>query len=218
MSKRVHIFGGGTIQWVSCHFFIGAPSKGSTARQLAAMFYDAGFENFLEELTYLADSESEMATNEDVAARLSRILQDPDTGAIIMSAAILDFEGQVPGVTPGRYAPRLESRDGPTQLSLTPAKKLLARIKEQRPDIYVVGFKTTCNKGEPEMIEKSLRQLDEAQVDLVFANDVVTRTNLLVYSPEVVVRGSREELLEQVAATVIARCVDGEDGDGSNFH
>lgn len=182
MAPSIHIFGGGTVQYVRSHLALCAPAYGNTARQLKNALLTEGVEadQVALHLTRMADSASGLETNQDVALRLSAVLANPATKVVVFNVALCDFEGQVATTPSGKYAKRLKSRDGEVPLTLRPAPKLLADIKLVRPDVFVVGFKTTADDDADSQIALARRQLAETGVDLVWANDTVTRHNLLV--------------------------------------
>jgi phosphopantothenoylcysteine synthetase/decarboxylase len=196
----IHIFGGGTIQHVRNHLALCAPAYGSTARKLheALEVLDPRHDVKLH-LTRMADHTSRMETNEDVAAALHGILTDPQTRAIVFNVALCDFSGRIGDVEAGKYAERLKTRgELPVQMSLEPTPKLLSSIKVIRPDVFLVGFKTTAGATEDGQRDAALRQIQETGTDLVFANDTVTRSNLLYAEKGMRLKGSREELLEML--------------------
>lgn len=200
MTQRIHIFGGGTVQYVRSHMALCAPAYGTTARNLYASLLSAGVsaDQVALHLTKMADYRSKMETNEDVAAQVGMLIDDPSTRAIVFNVALCDFSGQIDDVPSGKYAPRLQSRDGDVTMLLQPAPKVLKHIKELRPDIMVVGFKTTAGDIPRRQVELAERQISECNVDLVWANDTVTRQNLLVSGKDEfrsVQVGSREQLL-----------------------
>ena len=195
----LHIFGGGTITHVRNHLALCAPAYGSTARQLyrrvQVLYPDCPAQL---ELTRMADAASVLETNADVAARLDDVLAAPGTHAIVFNVALCDFEGQIGEVPSGKYAPRLKSREGEVVMRLTPADKLLQRIKARRPDVDLVGFKTTAGAAQDEQIRLAQRQIKETGANFVLANDTVTRENCLV-SATGTLYGTRDKLLDLVA-------------------
>lgn len=195
----LHIFGGGTVNPVRNHLALCAPAYGSTAKQfhrrMQVLYPDCPTQL---ELTRMADSASALETNADVAARLDAVLEDPGTHAIVFNVALCDFEGQIGEVPSGKYAPRLKSREGELSMRLTPADKLLQRIKARRPDVDLVGFKTTAGAPQDEQIRLALRQIEETGANFVLANDTVTRGNCLV-SATGTLFGTRDKLLDLVA-------------------
>lgn len=194
MPGTIHIFGGGTVQHVRNHFALCAPAYGTFATELHQRLQGKGLIAALRRhfgristtaqlhLTKMADRHSKMETNEDVAERVKTVLGDPDTRAIIFNVALCDYSGQIGEVPSGKYATRLSSRDGQQLLRLTPADKVLKKIRSARPDVLIVGFKTTAGDTEEVQTAKAWRQIEETGVDLVWVNDTVTRVNMLVSS------------------------------------
>lgn len=65
-------------------------------------------------------------------------------------------------------------------MELTPTRKLLQEIRKYRKDIFLVAFKTTSNGSEDEQFMQGLTLLKESSANLVLANDIRTRTNMIV--------------------------------------
>lgn len=193
--KNIHILGGGTFSHVRNHLALAAPAFGGTARQLYDMFedvlYDAGDSRDLcIHLTKMADRESDLVTNEDVAKLVDVLIADPNTSVIVFNAALCDYDGhvhQTPGEKPptqsGPHADRLKTSEGGKTLYLTPAEKIIGRIRKTRKDIFVVGFKTTTGATRDEQYLAALNLLKANSINLVLANDTVTRVNMIV-TPE----------------------------------
>ncbi|KVP40063.1 hypothetical protein WJ87_07730 [Burkholderia ubonensis] len=200
----IHIFGGGTVQHVRNHLALCAPAYGTTARKLAAELENLRPDNTVKlHLTKMANPDSSMETNQDVSRVLNGLLSNPDTRAIIFNVAMCDFSGQIDGIESGKYAERLKTRDASyVHMELAPTPKVLASIKIARPDVFVVGFKTTAGATEIGQLSAADRQIRETGVNLVFANDTVTRNNMLVDGKGYRLRGSREEVLEMLALTL----------------
>lgn len=189
----VHIFGGGTFSPVRNHLALAAMAFGETATRLRQL---VDFSQL--ELTKMALPSSEMVTNEDVWKRLDVILDDQQTKCIIMNVALCDYTGSIGDVVSGSHATRLGTSSGPLDLRLVPAPKLISRIKATRPDILLVGFKTTTGQTPEKQIELAKRM----NVDIVLANDTVTRKNLIVASGFVVKCNTREKILQSLAYIV----------------
>jgi phosphopantothenoylcysteine synthetase/decarboxylase len=154
-----------------------APAYGQTARQL---YTAVGPDLAVLHLTRMADYQSKLETNEDVEARLREVLADPATKGVVFNVALCDYAGQIGDIPSGKYAKRLSSREGAQALALTPTPKLLQQVKALRPDVVLVGFKTTADAVQKEQHRLALRQIAETGANWVLANDTVTRHNLLV--------------------------------------
>lgn len=157
-------------------------------------------------LTRLADSGRPHGwapeTNEDISAMLKLQAKDPATKIIFMNAALCDYRvtrvNSYGGV--GKYAGRLKTSDGDVELTLTPAEKVIKSIRKERKDIFLVGFKTTCDVDQDEQYIAGLDLLKRASCNLVLANDTRTKLNMIITPEEARyhVTGDREEVLKQL--------------------
>ena len=131
----------------------------------------------------MADHKSKIITNSDLDSFVTKIIEDKDTRAIIFNVALADFEGQIGEEESGKYAEKLKTNQGNIVMELTPSDKIIGKIRKERKDIFVVGFKTTTNNTESEQYIKSLELLKKNSINLVLANDTVNRRNVIV-APE----------------------------------
>ncbi len=178
----VHVVGGGTIVHVRNHLALAAPAYGSTARELAGICNRLVSPARLT-LTRMADPSSEYETNDDMARLAKEIVANKNTKIVFWNPAICDFNGQVGDVTPARKAQRLKSREGAQVMKLNPAEKIVATIRAERKDVFLVAFKTTTGATEDEMYLAGLKLMKGSHINLVLVNDVVTRLNMVV-TPE----------------------------------
>lgn len=185
-TKRIVVFGGGTVMYVRNHMALCAPAYGATAKKMVSLLGGHEYEIDLL-LTKMADSSSQMETNNDVGEVLMNVLGDPRIAGIVFNVALCDFSGHIGSVPSGKHAERLQTRqvteDG-LALTLHPTKKLLALVREMRPDIVSVGFKTTANEPVQAQIDKSNRMAYEAGVAWMLANDTVTRNNIVLQNAD----------------------------------
>lgn len=194
--KTHYIVGGGTLFHVRPHFALCAPAYGKVAQLIQEIL--AGWylpdEKVSLHLTRMAGGDPELETNADMAKLVDRIIADPDAGIVFMSAALCDFEGFVeePDVqnnlypketASGKDQPRLKTSEGEQTLSLRPSEKLLGRFRKARKDIFLVGFKTTTGATPMEQYEAGLALLKKNSCNLVLANDLHTKLNMVV-APE----------------------------------
>lgn len=202
-----YVYGGGTFTHVRAHLALAAPAFGGTAKALAENLQNRLHGEVHLRLTKMADSSSGVVTNEDVERDLEVILRDPNTKVIVMSAALCDYNGHIGTETSGKYATRLRSRDGAQQMTLVPTRKILRKIRKERKDIFLVGFKTTSGASEEEQYLAGLNLLKEASCNLVLANDLVTRTNMVI-TPEMAryyVTTDRSKALDGLARMIQMR-------------
>jgi len=211
--KKIHILGGGTHFHVRPHLSLSAPAGGSTARFLYSEIKEGGpyFNPKTTEvelhLTKMADPKSKMDTNEDVSNLVDQIIADPASKIVFFTVAMCDFEGYIQeevainewaDTESGKDQPRLLSKEGHHQMSLYPAPKVISRIREQRKDIFLVGFKTTAGATEDQQFAEALTLCKKSHCNLVLANDLHTRVNMIV-TPEqsrYCVTGDREKVLK----------------------
>ena len=184
--KNIHILGGGTFSHVRNHLSLATPAFGQTAKiifnQLCSMVDPAIYYPKLT-LTKMADSYSELVTNYDVEAYVDKLIADPQTKCIIFNMALCDFNGQIDNIQSGKFSARLKTADGITQMNLVPSDKIIGRIRSERKDIFVVGFKTTCGSSPDEQYMRGMDLLKTNSLNLVLANDTQTRMNMII-APE----------------------------------
>jgi len=186
--KRIHIVGGGTVFHVRPHLAISATAYGKTTKKIASecrKFFDNKVYKIVTHLTKMASGgKTSIETNEDVKKLLDEICQKPENKIIFLPVALCDFEGHIIENNEisksGKNQARLISRSGNYTLQLTKADKLIGAIKTQRPDITLIGFKTTSNIAENETIALAEKLLVEANCDFVFANDIYERLNIII--------------------------------------
>lgn len=212
MTRSTYIIGGGTFSHVRAHMAIAAPAFGETARQIFQLYVDRSYANYQNERTFLeltkmADHTSSLVTNEDVDALVTNIIADKTAKLVFFNAAMCDFTGQIGLEQSGKYATRLKTNEGLATMVLTPAPKLIKRIREHRKDIFVVAFKTTCGASQDEQYRVGLNLLKANSVNLVLANDLETRTNMIIVPEEAryCVTKDRQQALSTLVAMADAR-------------
>lgn len=192
-NKRIAILGGGTNSYISNHLALSAPAYGNTARYLAVEL-EAHKDNKMKVDLYLtkmaSNGTSQMDTPEDVEVLVDKLVADPDTRVIIFNVAMVDYkptrlseEVRVRGqweyqtITSedefGKYSKRLSTSDHPDlNLELSVQDKIIQKIRKERKDILLVGFKTTCGATKEEQYNKGLKLCKDASANIVFVNDV----------------------------------------------
>jgi hypothetical protein len=216
MEQRwIHIIGGGTIAHVRPHLALAAPAYGGSARFLAERFKhkcDPDRWSVRLHLTRMAGGgHGSPETNGDVGRILDQLVADPSTGMIVMPVALCDFQGAVieqgERTLSGKEQPRLKSREGSVLLELTAADKLIGRIRRERKDVFLVGFKTTAGATADEQYLAGLTLLKSASCNLVLANDLHSRTNMIV-TPELAryaVTPNRDQVLDTLVTMALSR-------------
>jgi hypothetical protein len=212
--KRIVILGGGTFAPIRNHLSLCAPAFGGTARRLTELFTaeleaTGQREMYSVEcvLTRMADPASRLETNADVAAFVDTLVADPTVRCIVFNAALADYVGQIGDVEPGKHAQRMLTSEGTVQVTLTPADKVIGRIRRERKDIFLVGFKTTTGATPDEQYARALGLLKNNSLNLVLANDTVTRHNLIAAPEETTYcpTHEREDVLAFLTRMTVSR-------------
>ncbi|MGZ8924502.1 MAG: class II aldolase/adducin family protein [Nitrososphaeraceae archaeon] len=205
--KTAHILGGGTFSHIRSHLALATPAFGSTAIELFENIKKfSEFDCYLH-LTKMADRRSMLITNEDVSNLVDSLIEDPATKLIIFNVAMCDFNGKIGEIDSSKYATRLHSREANLPIDLTPSEKVLKKIRKTRKDIFLVAFKTTCGASTTEQYVAGLNLLKENSCNIVFANDVTTRQNMIIVPEEAKysVTDDRKSALSCLATIVSAR-------------
>lgn len=191
-NKKIVILGGGTNTYISNHLALSAPAYGTTAIKLEEKFRQHS-ENKMDVNLYLTkmvhpDCKDAPDTPEDIEALVDKLVADPDTRVIIFNVAMVDYkpewlytqeeddyEIRQQHITNyfGKYAKRLNTSALPNpHLELTVQNKIIQKIRKERKDILLVGFKTTCGATKEEQFQKGLKLCKDASANIVFVNDV----------------------------------------------
>jgi phosphopantothenoylcysteine synthetase/decarboxylase len=105
------------------------------------------------------------STNDDLLAKLSAVPDREQIGAVFQAAALADFRVEREG--PQR---KISSRLGAITLTLVPATKLIARLRELFPKAWIVGWKYELDGTRDGVLAKAQRQLAENGTDVCVAN------------------------------------------------
>lgn len=214
-NRRIVIFGGGTFQPIRNHLSLCAPAFGTTAKKLHQIFtftpyisMPDGSAGSMLLLTKMANSNSKLVTNEDVENCIDELLEDESIGTIVLNIAFCDYKvDEIDGVKSGWHADRLKTADGNIEVKLTPTQKIISKIRIKRPDIFLVGFKTTTNKTSQEQFLTALKMMKSTKCNLVLANDTVTRNNFIITPEETIYSETtdREVAIKELANMIIMR-------------
>lgn len=193
------ILGGGTFSPIRNHLAICAPAFGNTARKLHEKL--PGSKLYL---TKMADSTSDLVTNEDVSNLIDTLLDDISIKTIILNIAFCDYKAlPINDILSDFHAERLSTSKGDVNLVLTPYEKVIVKIKQKRKDIFLIGFKTTTNHTIDEQIIAGKNAMSQNKADIIFCNDTVTRNNVLVFSDnDVYVAENREDALNKLCSII----------------
>ena len=220
--QNIYIITGGTMVHITPHFSITAPAYGKVGVEIDDLLRTnlankndilylvktkmAGVNS--DEVTEHLKSlnlKSTIETNDELKSFVEVISKESSTQAIIMAAAICDFEPEKLSAyedkTPvtitdfGKDKKRLHKAHS-LELKLKPSRKIIDIIKKTNSTIFLVTFKTTAGESEDVLVEKSFYNLKRSQSNMVFGNDIKNKINLIVTEEEEVLRAeSRGEAL-----------------------
>jgi hypothetical protein len=201
--RRTIILGGGTFQPIRNHLSLSAPAFGTTARILQTLIPDSELV-----LTKMADYKSTLLSNEDVSDYLDKIIEDETIGTIILNIAFCDYKANpINNISSDFHGDRLRTEDGDVNITLTPTEKIIKKIRIKRPDIFLIGFKTTTDKSSDEQFKIALKMMKSVKCNLLLANDTVTRNNFVLTAEETIYGESIDRMssLKELAEITILR-------------
>lgn len=228
--KSIEIIGGGTVSHVRNHLALCAPAYGKTAKDINHLYnefikYDpmcSSQRNSYKvnlHLTKMAGGPM-LETSDDILKQVDILIANPIVKIIIFNPALVDYDGSITTeaavgydwddnipTRSGKYEERLKTSDGRQKMILTPAQKIISKIRKFRKDIFLVGFKTTCGATEDEQFLAGLKLLKTSSCNLVLANDTKTRINMII-TPEQArysVSSDRQEVLLELIKMTHAR-------------
>lgn len=212
--KKIVTIGGGTFSYVRNHLALCAPAFGNTAISLCGEADEKWGDKALSllYLTQMADPQrmygdqgKSICTNEDVQELVNQWKKDPEVKVVFFNVAMCDYHGTIvgEGMTPtqsGKYEERLRTSEGNRVMVMEPSDKVVNSVREGRKDIFLVAFKTTAGCTEDEMYLHGLDMLKRNSCNLVLANDVVTRMNMIITPEEAryCVTANRDKVLKEL--------------------
>jgi phosphopantothenoylcysteine decarboxylase/phosphopantothenate--cysteine ligase len=104
-------------------------------------------------------------TFDDYKKSLEELLSQNKYDIVILAAAVSDYE--VKNVVQGKIR---SSEDN--KIELSPLPKLIKKVKELNPDIFLVGFKLLVNSTDDELIQEAKKSIEKNNCDVVVANDL----------------------------------------------
>ena len=157
-----------------------------------------------------------LETNEDLSKLVDYLIEQPDTRCIIMAVAVCDFKPSFLNVVDGKHIypavhefgknqKRLVSRDN-IEIHLTADDKIVSKIRNKRKDIFLVSFKTTAGVGRDETYRRGLESLKKNSSNLVFANDIQDKINMVITPEEYPYEEqTREKAISTLSEMIVSR-------------
>ncbi len=210
--KSLLIIGGGTFSHVRTHLALCAPAFGTTAKELKFLCEKRFPEMDVRlTLTKMAGGLNHLDTSKDIKTWVDYKKADLNTKVIFFNAAICDFDASImkgyDNTPSGKYEERLKTSDGVQAMKLMPAEKIVKNIRDGRKDIFLVAFKTTSGATPREQYLAGLDLMKKASCNLVLANDVQTRNNMIITPEEAIYHETtdRKEALEKLVEMTYLR-------------
>ncbi|WP_456326641.1 bifunctional phosphopantothenoylcysteine decarboxylase/phosphopantothenate--cysteine ligase CoaBC [Palaeococcus sp. (in: euryarchaeotes)] len=165
--KKVLITAGATREYLDPIRFITNKSSGKMGVALAEEAELRGAEVTLIKtkgsVPSFVENQIEVETVEEMLQVIESELKRREYDIVILAAAVGDF-------TPKEKAQKKIKSGKELILELVPTPKIIQRVKEIAPDVFLVGFKAEYGVGEEELIAQARRQIEKAKSDVVIAN------------------------------------------------
>ncbi len=112
------------------------------------------------------------ATNEHLLLALEAIREPESVAAVFHAAALSDFKVKSIHRSDGTEiaAPKIPSREGDLLLTLTPAAKVIAQLRQLFPVSRIVGWKYELNGRRSDTLRAGLQQIDDNRTDACVVN------------------------------------------------
>jgi hypothetical protein len=237
--KHIYVVTGGTLVHVRPHFSLCAAAYGQVGSEihdgltagLAARRRVDDFRVHLVRTRMAGPSPAETVahlqelgvppapeTNADLRTLVQAVTARAETAALVMAAAVCDFEPVELTVT-GETGPQTTTDFGKGQkrlhhvrsatLALRPSEKLVDLVKSGRPEVCLVTFKTTAGLLESDLRAQAMQNLQRSRSDLVFANDIQHRLNLVVTATGEILQGAdRRATVRMLCDQLLSRVVE----------
>ena len=165
LGKKVLVIAGSTVEPIDDIRIVSNRSSGGTGVELAR----SAFEHAADVRMWLGRHEVAVPAwipvrSFETTADLAALVAEADADICLVPAAVSDF-------SPKKRKGKIPSREGALVLNLEPTPKVLAALRKATKGT-LVGFKAEAGVTAAELKTKALALLQEADLDLVVANDV----------------------------------------------
>jgi len=204
-SNKIVIIGGGTINWCRTHLALSAPAYGTVARQIESLCrqkFKTG--QLMLDLTTMAESRvggKKLETNNDLSEFVDKLVEDLNVKIVFFPVSVCDYILEIDGEIPSKHSSRLVTDENEEVVArLIKAPKIITKIRKNRKDIFLVGFKQTYGATEDEQYATGLKLCKRSSCNLVLANDTKTKLNMIITPEEARyhVTTNRSEVLEKL--------------------
>lgn len=211
--KRFLITGGATREYLDDVRFLSNPSTGLSAFQVAQALINHGAEILLilgEGHTLDVDRISFpvkiVRSTKDMYDEIQKELSNSDYHGLIAVAAVSDYR-------PHYQMGKIPSKQTDLKLELVPTVKILEKIRESFPNLYLVAYKAEVGITEDELLKRGREFQEKHRLDMVCANWVgepkkgfASETNdiFVIRSriPLIHLKGSKKMIGERIAEII----------------
>ena len=172
--RRILITGGPTREYIDGFRFISNPSSGKMAVALAEVALRRGAKVTLvygkgTAVPPISATVVSVDGTEDMLEAVVEALRTGEYDAAILSAAAADYK-----VSERKMVKTPSGLDNWT-VELVPLPKIIEQVKKVDPNVFLVGFKAEYGISDEELISRAKKRMEEADMDLVVANDVARK-------------------------------------------
>ncbi len=165
--KRVLVTAGATREYIDPIRYITNASSGKMGVAIAEEAELRGAEVTLirtrGSVPSFVENQIEVETVEEMLEAIENELKAKRYDAVVLAAAVSDFRVK-------EKADAKIKSGKPLTLELEPTPKIIDRVKELQPEVFLIGFKAETGLSEEELINAARKQMERAGSDLVIAN------------------------------------------------
>ncbi|NJE25302.1 bifunctional phosphopantothenoylcysteine decarboxylase/phosphopantothenate--cysteine ligase CoaBC [Thermococcus sp. MV5] len=167
LGKKVLVTAGATREYIDPIRFITNKSSGKMGVAIAEEAELRGAEVTLIKtkgsVESFVEDQIEVETVGEMLEAIKNELMSKKYDVVVLAAAVSDF-------TPKEKAEKKIKSGQSMILELLPTPKIIQRIKEIQPNVFLVGFKAEYGVNEEELIIRARKQIEKAKSDVVIAN------------------------------------------------
>jgi phosphopantothenoylcysteine decarboxylase/phosphopantothenate--cysteine ligase len=172
--RRILITGGPTREYIDGFRFISNPSSGKMAVALAEVALRRGAKVTLiygkgTAVPPISARVVSVDGTEDMLEAVVDALKTREYDMAIMSAAAADYKMSE------RKMVKTPSGLDKWTVEFSPLPKIIEQVKKVDPNVFLVGFKAEYAISDEELISRAQKRMEEAEMDLVVANDVARK-------------------------------------------
>ncbi|ANF23483.1 bifunctional phosphopantothenoylcysteine decarboxylase/phosphopantothenate--cysteine ligase CoaBC [Thermococcus piezophilus] len=165
--KRVLVTAGATREYIDPIRYITNSSSGKMGVAMAEEADLRGAEVTLirtkGSVPSFVENQIEVETVEEMLEAIENELKAKKYDFVVLAAAVSDFRIK------NKADVKIKS-EKPVTLELEPTPKLIDRVKELQPDVFLVGFKAETGLSEEELVSAARKQIERVKSDVVVAN------------------------------------------------